>query len=366
MNRIKTIIIFLLFFLFSITLSSCHPTTESLLLSKKDYYDYFDTTIYIKIWDENQITDIQWNEIENILKDIQFTFKRTEPEDYESESELHKLNASAGLETPFKTSDDLYEVIKMGIEFARETNGKFEPTIGPLVDLWEINNPEKSHPAPSEQAIINLLPIINYELIEINDEEQAIYLPQQGMIIDLGAIAKGYAADKLVEYFKTQNIEHAMISLGGNIYAYGDRHSKQSDGSYNWSIGIQDPRLGESGSIATLYLKNKTIVTSGIYERYIIDPETNIMYHHILDPHIGYPVDNNLASVTIITDSSATADALSTSTFALGLADGIKFIESYPNTEAVFITKTNKVYITSGMKDLYDFQIKNNDFSYVD
>ena len=145
------------------------------------------------------------------------------------------------------------------------------------------------------------------------------------MVIDLGAIAKGYATDKLVEYFKKQGIKHAILDVGGNIYGLGERYAINSEGVKLWGIGIRKPFSGNI--IGTLYIENKTVVTSGIYERYFIDAIEEKLYHHILDSDTGFPVDNELISVTIITDKSTLADALSTAVFAMGLEKGMNFVK---------------------------------------
>lgn len=334
--------------------------TSQNIESTRSYYQYFDTTIDITVWDNKEYPGNSkfWDEVEDILIHVQNTFQRDAPS-----SELYQLNLSAGSGDAAKVSDDLYEVIKLGIEYAEKTDGRFDPTVGPLVDLWDINNPVDSHPAPPDEEIKNLLPLVNYTLIELNDEEKLVKLPEEGMIIDLGAIAKGYAADILGEHFKEKGIKHALVYLGGNILVVGERHSKRADGTLNWSIGI-DPKLGK-GYIGSVYIVDKTVVTSGIYERYIIDDKgtedtaDDKMYHHIIDTSTGYSVENNLASVSIITDSSATADALSTSLFALGLEAGLEFIEGYENVEAVFVTKDNEIYKTSGIDTLYNFKNRN-------
>ena len=141
------------------------------------------------------------------------------------------------------------------------------------------------------------------------------------MEIDLGGIAKGYAADKIVEYLKSQNIEKAIINLGGNVFVLGEK-SKDTQ----FKVGIQDPNSEDGTSIANIGVTNQSVVTSGIYERYL--EQDGVMYHHMLDPSTGYPFENNLSSVTIISDSSIVGDGLSTTTFGLGLEKGMKLIES--------------------------------------
>ena len=163
------------------------------------------------------------------------------------------------------------------------------------------------------------------------------------MEIDLGGIAKGYAADKIAEYLKEENVESAIINLGGNVYALGEK-----DKNTAFKVGIQDPTNERGNSIGSINVSNESVVTSGIYERYI--KKDGVIYHHMIDPSTGYPFDNNLSSVTIVSSSSIIGDGLSTTTFGLGLEKGMKLIESIDNTDAIFITKDKKVYTTSNLK----------------
>ena len=174
------------------------------------------------------------------------------------------------------------------------------------------------------------------------------------MAIDLGGIAKGYAADEAIRIFRQYGIKSALIDLGGNLYALGTK----PDGK-PWKIGLQNP-FGTRGDIfATLHVVDKTLVTSGTYERYFV--QDGKRYHHILDTSTGYPVENGLMSVTIISDSSIDADALSTTVFALGLKDGMELVERLKQVDAVFVSTDYKLYTSSGIKQ-YDFQIVNNKF----
>jgi len=355
MRKLTTFTILILMIL----ITGCKNNDKEVQPSDVEYYKYFDTVINIRVWDTKLYSesDSLWQGVEEIIINIQETFERDAPEEGYDPSELYLLNQSAGSTEPFAVTDDLYEVIKIGIGFAELTDGKLTPAIGPLVDLWDIHSVEESHSAPTQSAIDQLKPLVDYRLVQLNDEDKTVLLPLEGMVLDLGAIAKGYAADKLATYLTSKGIKHAIINLGGNIFALGNRYEKRDDNTYNWSIGVRDPQLCAQCSLGTVYLTDKTIVTSGIYERYIIDPDTQIMYHHILDPHTGYPVENTISSVTIIADSSTTADALSTSIFALGLEAGIQFIEDYPGVEAIFIEKDMTIHKTSGVDSIYNFEL---------
>ena len=158
----------------------------------------------------------------------------------------------------------------------------------------------------------------------------------------MGGIAKGYIADKMKDYLNEKGITSGMINLGGNVLTLGDK----PDGS-NYNIGIQKPFSDDGTAIASVEVSDKTVVSSGVYERYFYVGDN--FYHHILNPKTGYPYDNNLLGVTIICPKSVDGDGLSTTCFALGLEDGMKLIESLDDTEAVFITDDYELHTTSGI-----------------
>jgi thiamine biosynthesis lipoprotein len=163
-----------------------------------------------------------------------------------------------------------------------------------------------------------------------------------GMKLDLGGIAKGYACDKALESLKDSGAKSALLDLGGNIYALG----KKPDGS-DWKVGVIVPYAGEGGVACSVSVSDRAIVTSGSYQRFFSkDGKT---YHHILDPATGYPADNDLLSATIVGPSATDADGFSTACFVIGRASGVALIESVPEYEAIFITKDNKIYVTSGL-----------------
>lgn len=264
---------------------------------------------------------------------------------------LTELNASAGTK-PYPVNDTLFDIVQKGYYYSELTDGSFDISIGPLVKLWSIGLPEARVPSPEE--IQQVLPLINYQNIHLDDQAKTIYLDTPGMQLDLGGIAKGYIADTLATFLKGKGVEHALIDLGGNIYALGTK----VDGSL-WKVGIQDPFENRNNTIGYITIANQSIVTSGIYERYLESDGTK--YHHILDPSTGYPFDNDIAGVTIISDTSIDGDALSTSVFSKGLEEGLQFVKSLPNVEAIFITKDSKVYVTDGIKD--DFVLTNGSFT---
>ncbi|WP_110943219.1 FAD:protein FMN transferase [Inediibacterium massiliense] len=269
------------------------------------------------------------------------------------DSEINKINHASG-ENFIKVSQDTSEVLKKSLIYGELSKGAFDPTTGKLVELWGIGTDRER--IPSQEEIENALQYVDYHLIKQKDEKY-FKLEKKGMRIDLGGIAKGYAADEVYKILKKEKIEHALINLGGNIYAVGNK----LDGSH-WKIGIQDPLQKTGTHMGTLEISNQAVVTSGNYERFFI--QNNQRYHHIIDPYKGYPAENGIISATIVTDQSMDADALSTATYILGVDEGMKLIESLENVECILITQDKGVYVSSGLKE--KFNITNEKFQLKD
>lgn len=270
-----------------------------------------------------------------------------------SSSEVNKINAASG-NSFVKVSDNTYSVIDTSLKYSKLSDGYFDPTIGPISTLWNIGTDEARVPAKSE--IDNLLPLVSYKNVLLNDKEKSVKLKIKDMKLDLGGIAKGYAADELVKYLKSQGVESGIVNLGGNIYVIG---SNKSGNEYN--IGIQDPNMENGNAIGSVKVKDMSVVTSGIYERFL--EKDGKYYHHILSPFDGYPIDNELSGVTIISDNSTICDALSTSTFGLGVDNGLALINKLDNVDAIFVTKDKKIYLSNGAKDI--FELTNKEYKIV-
>ncbi|MDR1773574.1 MAG: FAD:protein FMN transferase [Clostridioides sp.] len=266
-------------------------------------------------------------------------------------SEINKINSQAGI-SDVKVSDDVFFVISKALSYSEISPDTFDISIGSVSDLWEIGT-DKAR-VPSREEIDSVLPLVSYKNIQIDEKEKTVKLLKKGMKIDLGAIAKGYAADKIHEYLISQNVASALINLGGNIYVQGNT---AKDDAYN--VGIQDPQGDNKTVIGSIDgIVNMTVVTSGIYQRFI--EKDGKIYHHILNPRTGYPIDNNLNSVTIITKKSIDADALSTTIYGMGLEKGLEYINKNQYIDAVFVTKDKKIYITNGIKN--KFRLLSNEY----
>ena len=310
----------------ALLLTGCSGTKSSTQTDQDLTYTdmLFDTVIKIQILDpaDESILD----DLKKLCEKYDTMFSTTN-----TDSELYKLNHANG--QPFTVSSETANLIQEGIHYSELSGGAFDLTIEPVSALWDFKADKPT--VPSSDAIAQAVSHVDYTKVDIQDNTVTLEDPEAG--IDLGAIAKGYIADQVKTYLKKQGIKHAIINLGGNVDVIGTK----PDGS-KYNIGIQKP-FDESGeAITSVQLKDQTVVTSGIYERYF--KKNGKLYHHILDPRTGYPCENNLYSVSIITDSSTKADALSTTCFLLGYEKGMELIQSMDGVKAIFITDDEKVH----------------------
>lgn len=272
---------------------------------------------------------------------------------FKTYSEISQINSNAG-GIPYIVSSDTFFLLDKSLGYSRLLDGTFDPTIRPVVALWQIGTENEN--IPEEKDIKEKLKLVNYNDIIMNYNEQSVLLKHKYESIDLGGIAKGYAADEVRNIFIKNHIKSALIDLGGNIFALGSK----PDGT-PWNIGIQDPVKPRGEFVGVLNLKNKSIVTSGNYEKYFI--KEGKKYHHIIDPRNGYPSESNLMSATIISDDSLDGDGLSTGVYILGMDKAIKLIESMKGIDAIFITKDKEIYSTSGIRD--NFTLTNNEYKFT-
>jgi thiamine biosynthesis lipoprotein len=265
-------------------------------------------------------------------------------------SEIIALNDASG-KKEVKLSPDTFYVLEKGKQYSELFEGKFDITIGPVVKLWNIGTDYAA--VPEKSKLEEALKLVDYNKLIINKENLTAKLEEEGMKVDLGAIAKGYAADEVARVLKENEVKHAIINLGGNIMTLGNNPNGSP-----WKIGIQDPFNPRGDFLGIISIEDQTVVTSGTYERYF--EENGKKYHHILSPDTGYPVENNLYSVSIVTDNSIDGDGLSTTALLIGLEEGLKLIEGLEHVEAIFVTSDKKVYVSSGLKN--DFKITKTEF----
>ncbi|RBP46719.1 FAD:protein FMN transferase [Garciella nitratireducens] len=257
-------------------------------------------------------------------------------------SEVNQINLEAG-KKPVSVSKDTFEVIKRGVYFSKLTAGQFDITIAPITELWNIG--QDNQRIPNDKELKKACSLVNYKNIKLDEKKRMVFLEKEGMKIDLGGMAKGYAADKILKTFREMGIENALVSVGGNIKVIG----KNPQENRPWKVGLRHPRKARGSYFATLDLKDgQTVVSSGDYERYFI--KNKIRYHHIFDAKTGKPSRSGIIGVSIICDNSMDADALSTSVFLLGNKEGKGLIDKIEGVEAVIITDDLEVQMTQGAK----------------
>lgn len=325
----------------SVSLGGCSLPSSEQTISKSGFY--FNTVIEITLYKSSY---------ESLLEDC-FSLADT----YEgyfsntvSDSDISNINNANGAFV--EVHDETIELLNKGIYYGDLSNGNFDITIGKLSDLWNFSTyalldevPESA--VPTDDEIQKALKTVDYKGVTIDGNKVALSNPDSKL--DLGGIAKGFIADKMKAYLEENGVESGMINLGGNVLTLG----KKADGS-SYTIGIQKPFSEDGEAIASVEVADKTVVSSGVYERYY--EIGNKFYHHILNPHTGYPYDNHLLGVTIICDDSVDGDGLSTTCFTLGLEDGMALIESLDDVEAIFITDDYELHTSSGIGTTIPYQ----------
>lgn len=362
--------------------------------SKNQYYRYtinldqaFTTQNMVEFWawgedDKEKFNDLA-EELNNTLLDLDKKFNIQDRGDGVI-TDLMKINSNAGI-APVKVDEEVIHVIKLAIEVAEETMvdgvALYDVTIAPVWQLWDF--PNKTYNVmennleviPKTEDIEALLPLVNYKNIIIDEEAKTVFLKNPGMGIDLGSIVKGYAADKLKNVLIKHGIKKAVIDVGRNILllgSYFDRTNDYQDIPFDASIvtpyvSFFHPNYDNIRLFGDLKISDYTLVTSGVYEKYIKDEEGN-EYHHIIDPRTGYPFDNNVVSISVVTKESIKGDAYSTALFSLGLEKGMELVNAIEGLEAVWIVKSGdnyEVYISSGLEGNFKFNQNLEELNYI-
>ena len=263
---------------------------------------------------------------------------------YSEKSELSEINRNAGIRMT-RVSPETLDVIETAFLASEKSLGAFDPTIGPIVKLWDFAEKKM----PSDKEIKHALPLVNYRDIIIDRNASTVLLSKKGMMLDLGAIAKGYAADMAVDSLIKKGIQSGLVSIAGDIRTFGLKPDKKP-----WTIGIKNPR--QTGTkdeiIAMARLTDKAISTSGDYERYFITAGRR--YHHILDPKTGFPAET-CRSVSIVTDKAVDSDAFSTAIFVLGPDKGMKLAKDL-GMGALIIDSNGNMHTTDSLKEKLSFE----------
>lgn len=286
---------------------------------------------------------------DDITKDIEHIIMELEENELSwriEDSEIASINASAGTGEGVVLSKEMEEDLITIFEVSARSGGAFDCTIGSVVRLWIIDawaaRENMDLELPQKESVERALLNIGFDKIKMDNS--SINLPAR-MSMDMGAVGKGIACDRIAAYLEEKKVDGAVISVGGSILTFGEK----PDGT-PWQVGIVDPSDNEQ-LLGTLYLEGNWFVsTSGDYERYAeVD---GVRYHHILDPSTGYPVNNGVRSVTIVCKSGLLSDALSTACFVLGVEQGMALAESY-EAEALFVDDRGSIYMTEGMKEIF-------------
>ncbi len=257
-------------------------------------------------------------------------------------SEVSVINKNAG-KGYVNISSETFEVLSCASRISEISNGLFDITVGPLIDLW---NYKHSFQVPEDEKIRHVLSLVNYRDLLLNPDEQSASLQRPEQSIDLGGIGKGYISDCLVKTLQKYGIVSAFVNIGGNVSTLGNK----PDGS-SWSVGIRHPRY-IGCLIGAVKVTGQAVVTSGDYERYFID-DTGKRRHHIINPTTGYPVESGLISVTVVADSAMIADGLSTAIFAAGMDKGLGYLTHFPGVDVVLVDNRQRIFITRGLKETY-------------
>ena len=313
------------------TISACSPQKEKVYRKNRILMD---TTVTISVVSgsgdkSEKAIDRAFSEIEKLDRLLNF---------FSDSSEVSEINRNAGLKAVV-VSPETFAVLEKAVYASGKTNGAFDVTIGSVTAMWDFHKRTK----PEDKKIKERLPLVNYKNIILNKKSSSVYLKKKGMLIDLGGIAKGYAADKAVEALKREGIKSGLVSISGDIKAFGLKPDLKP-----WKIGIRNPRSEnkEDEIMATIEMTDMAISTSGDYERYFIIEGKR--YHHILNPKTGYPVDE-CRSVSIIAKDGSVTDPFSTGIFILGAEKGIKLLEEM-EIDGIIVDKNGKIHTTPNLR----------------
>lgn len=307
-------------------LSGC--TSQTVSESRKNFFA-MDTIMDFTIYGQEDLLD----QTESMIRSLEAEMSVTNPA-----SEIAEINENGY----GKVTGDTSDLISAALSLCQRTDGALDISVYPIVRAWGFTT--DNYQVPDDVSIQALLPLVDYTQIDYQQDSGDIHLPD-GMEIDLGSVAKGYAGQKAADFLKENGVTSGLLSLGGNIQAIGSK----PDGS-PWKIGIQDPFQNES-PMMVLSVTDKSVVTSGGYERYF--QQDGKTYWHIMDPSTGYPAENGLVSVTIVGTDGMLCDGLSTSLFVMGLEKAADFWGSSDDFDAVFVTEDQTVYVTEGLADSF-------------
>ncbi|MGC6387734.1 FAD:protein FMN transferase [Ewingella sp. S1.OA.A_B6] len=269
-----------------------------------------------------------------------------------NDSDIMAINHAAGSHA-VSVSPPIFNLIECAKAVSLLPDSCFNFTIGPLVKCWKIGFSGNS--VPDADALRALIALTDPHDVILDEQSCSVFLQKAGMEIDLGAIAKGYIADVVRDFLHQERVQHALINLGGNVQTLG------AGGEGAWAIGLRTPFSEPDALIGVINVNGKSVVTSGIYERYF--ECDGHRYHHILDPKTGYPLDNELLSVTVISDNSIDGDIYTTLLYGMGVEKSLRYLHNFPDIEAIFVTRDQQVIFSSQRQ--FTFTLLDNRFCTV-
>lgn len=317
----------------SISLLSC--SKQSNTFSTGEVF-IMNTVVTQKVYGKNRDKAIE--NVDACLKEMEKELSM-----YIEDSYISKVNKNADMQ-PVKVNDYTFRLIETAKSYCELSKGMFDITIAPITKLWGITS--ENPKVPSQKEIDNLLPLINYNNIILDSSAKTVFLKEKGMAIDLGGIAKGYINNLIKEEYEKLEIPSALISIGGNIYAY---HAKPDQSLY--TVGIRDPEGSPNDMIGKLKIKDKIVATSGAYERFF--EQDGKIYHHILNTQTGYPADSDLLSITIVSEDGGLADFLSTTLFIAGKEHLDQYL-NHSKFSVIVVDKQRNVYLSNNLKDSFE------------
>ena len=330
----------------ALLLSGCAPTAPQEQGSSTTYIA-MNTEIKLTVFGENSEEEQQ--ALANAVAEINRLDKLLSR--HNEDSAISAINHSSG--APVEADEEVITLLKKGVQYSKDTNGALDITVAPIMDAWNFTG---AHPrVPSREELDKLLLHVGDERIAFGNGTVTL---EDGMAIDLGGIAKGYASDCLSQVLNTSGIDSAMVSLGGNVYVHGTK----PDGSL-WRIAVEDPN--NSGSyFGILNVADKFAITSGGYQRYF--EENGTTYYHIIDPKTGDVARNGLVSVTVVCDNGTMGDALSTALFVMGYDAAVEFWKNYETEfDMILMDDTGHVYLTEGLKDCFEPSSTEQNYEYT-
>lgn len=261
------------------------------------------------------------------------------------ESEIAQLNQNKSA----TLSEDAGYLVERALELNKETDGAFDIAIYPVMEAWGF--PTQNYQVPTADTLESLLKLADASQIIYDENSRKISFDREGMKIDLGGIAKGYTSSRIMDIYKENNISSGLVNLGGNVQALGTK----PDGS-KWRVAVQSPDDTED-YLGILSVEDKAVITSGGYERYF--EQDGKTYHHIINPKTGYPAENSLTSVTVVSEDGTLADGLSTSLFIMGKEEAIEFWKAHSEEfDIIMMTDEGKLYVTEGIQDDFSTEME--------